>query len=45
MVAICSELEKMGRSEDLRVAVGQISRLEEEFRHVRTVFEEELSKT
>jgi signal transduction histidine kinase/DNA-binding response OmpR family regulator len=44
VAAICAKLEWSGRSEDLMVALGQISRLEEEFRHVRRVFEEELSK-
>jgi two-component system, sensor histidine kinase and response regulator len=44
MEALCTELEQMGRSEDLSAALGQISLLEEEFRQVRKVFEEEFSK-
>jgi two-component system, sensor histidine kinase and response regulator len=44
MEAICAELEEMGRSEDLGAALRQIPRLEEEIGHVRTVFEQELSK-
>ncbi len=44
MEAICAELEELGRSEDLGAALRQIPRLEDGFRHVRTVFEQELSK-
>ena len=44
MEALCTELEEMGRSEDLAAAPVRISRLEEEFGRVRVVFEEELSK-
>jgi CheY-like chemotaxis protein len=44
MEALCAELEEMGRSEELAAALGQISRLQEEFGRVRVVFEEELSK-
>jgi len=43
MEALCTELEEMGRSEDLAAAQVRISRLEE-FGRVRVVFEEELSK-
>lgn len=43
MEALCTELEEMGRSEDLAAAPVRISRLEE-FGRVRVVFEEELSK-
>jgi CheY-like chemotaxis protein len=42
--ALCTELEEIGRSGDLRAAPARISRLEEEFRRVRAVFEEEVSK-
>jgi two-component system, sensor histidine kinase and response regulator len=42
--ALCTELEEIGRSGDLRAAPAWISRLEEEFRRVRVVFEEEVSK-
>jgi two-component system, sensor histidine kinase and response regulator len=44
METLCTELQEMGRSEDLRAAPGLISRLEEEFGRVRAVFEEELPK-
>ena len=44
MQALCTELEEIGRSEELRAAPGLISRLEEEFGRVRAVFVEELSK-
>jgi two-component system, sensor histidine kinase and response regulator len=44
MEAICTGLEEIGRSEDLRAAPVRISRLEEEFGRVRTVFEDALSK-
>jgi HPt (histidine-containing phosphotransfer) domain-containing protein len=44
METLCTELQEMGRSEELRAAPGLIARLEEEFRRVRAVFEEELSK-
>jgi two-component system, sensor histidine kinase and response regulator len=45
MEAICAELEKLGRSKELTTAPALISQLEEEFGRVRTVFEDELSKT
>jgi two-component system, sensor histidine kinase and response regulator len=45
MEAICTELEDAGHSGDLTAAPRQISRLEEEFGHVRTALEEELSKS
>jgi two-component system, sensor histidine kinase and response regulator len=45
MEAICTELEEMGRSEDLRTVPARISRLEEEFGRVRVVFEKELAKS
>ena len=41
---LCTELEEIGRSEDLRAPLARISRLEEEFGRVRAVFEEELSE-
>jgi two-component system, sensor histidine kinase and response regulator len=44
MEPLCTELEEIGRSEDLAAAPELISRLEEEFGQVRAVFEEELSK-
>jgi two-component system sensor histidine kinase/response regulator len=44
METLCTELQEMGRSGELRAAPGLIARLEEEFGRVRAVFEEELSK-
>jgi CheY-like chemotaxis protein len=44
MEALYSELEDIGRSENLLDAPGRISCLEEEFGRVRAAFEEELSK-
>jgi DNA-binding response OmpR family regulator len=44
METLCTELEEMGRSEELRAAPGLISRLEEKFGRVCALFEEELSK-
>jgi two-component system, sensor histidine kinase and response regulator len=44
MEALCTELEEMGRSEELAAVPAQISRLEEEFGRVRAVLEEELSE-
>ncbi|MDQ5828846.1 MAG: response regulator, partial [Actinomycetota bacterium] len=44
METLCTALQEMGRSEELRAAPGLTSRLEEEFGRVRAVFEEELSK-
>jgi hypothetical protein len=44
MEALCTGLEGIGRSEDPGAAPVRISRLEEEFGRVRTVFEEGLSK-
>jgi two-component system, sensor histidine kinase and response regulator len=43
MEALCTELEQIGRSEDLVAAPALISPLKEEFGRVRTAFEEELS--
>ena len=44
METLCTELQEMGRSGELRAAPRLIARLEEEFGRVRAVFEEELSK-
>jgi two-component system, sensor histidine kinase and response regulator len=44
MGAICAELEEIGSSEDLAAAPVLISRLDQEFEHVRVVFEEDPSK-
>jgi hypothetical protein len=45
MAAICAELEEIGCSGELAPAPALISRLEAELGRVRTVFEEELSKS
>ncbi len=44
MSALCTELEEMERSDELKAAPELISRLEEEFGRVCAAFEEELSK-
>ncbi|HEV2093549.1 MAG TPA: hypothetical protein VGR18_10335 [Rubrobacter sp.] len=44
MAALCTELEAIGRSEDLAAVPVRISRLEEEFGRVRAAFEGELAK-
>jgi CheY-like chemotaxis protein len=43
MEALCTELEEIVRSEELRAAPGLISRLEEEFGRARVALEEEVS--
>ena len=45
MRALCIELEEVGRSGNVRSALAQISRLEEEFGRVRAALERELSKS
>ena len=45
MEALYSELENMGRSENLLDAPARISRLEDELGRVRAAFEEELSRS
>jgi CheY-like chemotaxis protein/HPt (histidine-containing phosphotransfer) domain-containing protein len=45
MEALCSELEEIGRSEDLSTAPRLTSSLEEEFGRVRAAFEKELSRS
>jgi HPt (histidine-containing phosphotransfer) domain-containing protein len=45
MVALCTELEEMGRSEDLSVAPALISRLEAEFGRVRVAFQKEIQSS
>ena len=45
MEALCSELEEIGRSENLSTAPRLTSSLEEEFARVRAAFEKELSRS